>query len=670
MTTRSELSRRRSLQLLLGAPMLPLAGSVAAGLLEGARNTAHAASAFRTAKFVGMEPPTLADPTAMATTTVGSRLQVTLADGSVHDFKLAYEPFFTTGDMLPDGKGGTILAGGYLDIDNKPIVDRSVPGQERQVFSNSPDGTSLLSVPDARVAGVKGNPVFAVVQFEYTTANLAGDETYATLPSPIAVLTLDQDPTTGKLSLVKYQNVDTSGVHGLWISCGASLSPWNTHLSSEEYEPDAPSIAANKRFKAFSRNLYGNETKANPYNYGHIPEVTVLPDGTGTIKKHFNLGRISHELIRVMPDNRTVLMGDDATNSGLFLFIADRERDLSEGTLYVAKLNAPLVADPAAPPAPLSWIKLGHATSAEIEQLANSLTPDDIMTVHTSDPKDPSFTRILANGAANWVKVKPGMEKAAAFLETHRYAYLMGGSMGFTKMEGTTVNRQDKVAYSALQNMVDSMVKGGRGWNAESNIGLDAAVNAGAILAHKLSGGQKDISGAAMDSEWVPVATGFLLVSKDTPADEMGNLAPVSMVANPDNLKFSETLRTLFIGEDSSQHVNNYLWAYNVDTKKLALLLSTPAGAEFDRAPRGGRAQWVDLHHVQFPARRRLAEVAARQGPGAARSSRSRELQKPLCGRGRLSDRRTDQSEARLTSANLQNMSKYSHCSHSVTSCW
>ena len=147
MTTRSELSRRRSLQLLLGAPMLPLAGSVAAGLLEGARNTAHAASAFRTAKFVGMEPPTLADPTAMATTTVGSRLQVTLADGSVHDFKLAYEPFFTTGDMLPDGKGGTILAGGYLDIDNKPIVDRSVPGQERQVFSDSPDGRPCCPSP-------------------------------------------------------------------------------------------------------------------------------------------------------------------------------------------------------------------------------------------------------------------------------------------------------------------------------------------------------------------------------------------------------------------------------------------------------------------------------------------------------------------------------------------
>ena len=26
-------------------------------------------------------------------------------------------------------------------------------------------------------------------------------------------------------------------------------------------------------------------------------------------------------------------------------------------------------------------------------------------------------------------------------------------------------------------------------------------------------------------------------------------------------------MRTLFIGEDSSQHVNNFMWAYNVDTK-------------------------------------------------------------------------------------------------------
>ncbi|HEY4161800.1 MAG TPA: hypothetical protein VGM59_01975, partial [Dongiaceae bacterium] len=36
----------------------------------------------------------------------------------------------------------------------------------------------------------------------------------------------------------------------------------------------------------------------------------------------------------------------------------------------------------------------------------------------------------------------------------------------------------------------------------------------------------------------------------------------------------------LFIGEDSGLHVNNFLWAFNVDTKQLTRLLSTPAGAE------------------------------------------------------------------------------------------
>jgi hypothetical protein len=39
-------------------------------------------------------------------------------------------------------------------------------------------------------------------------------------------------------------------------------------------------------------------------------------------------------------------------------------------------------------------------------------------------------------------------------------------------------------------------------------------------------------------------------------------------------------MRTLFIGEDSGMHVNNFLWAYNVDTKQLSRILSTPSGAE------------------------------------------------------------------------------------------
>lgn len=167
------------------------------------------------------------------------------------------------------------------------------------------------------------------MQFEYTTKDQAGASMYGKLPSPIAILTLDQDQKTGHLELKKYYNVDMSSAYGLWITCGASMSPWGTHLSSEEYEPDAFDQGigtALSTVTAYSQNYFGDSTTANPYNYGHLPEITVNKDGTGSVKKHFCLGRISHELVQVMPDNRTLIMGDDYTNGGFFMFVADKEK--------------------------------------------------------------------------------------------------------------------------------------------------------------------------------------------------------------------------------------------------------------------------------------------------------------------------------------------------------
>ena len=583
MSQSSLTTRRKALQFLAGVPMLPLGATAATSFLTacGGGDDGTTAS-FVSASFTSMAAPTLANATAMATTTVGSTLNIKLSDESVRSYQLAYQPFFVTGDMVSDGKGGTILSGGYYDINNKPIIDATVPGKERHYFSDAPDGTSLLTVANPTVTGIKGKAVFAVVQFEYTTWAQDGKTgMYGKLPSPIAVLTLDQDQSTGKLSLVKYHNVDTSKVHGLWITCGASLSPWGTHLSSEEYEPDAFSIASNDMFKAYSKNLYGDETKANPYHYGHMPEVTVNPDGTGSIKKHYCMGRISHELVQVMPDNRTALIGDDATNSAYFVFVADKEKDLSSGTLYVAKVGSGFSIDPSAnSSAALTWIKMGSATSAEIEQLANTLKPTDIMTVVSKDPADASYTKIVANGKTEWIKLNPGMEKAAAFLETHRYAAYLGASAGFSKMEGTTVNIKDKIAYSALQNCQDSMVVGNASNVLGNGISIPKQLKAGVVMALNLKGGQKDTSGAAINSEWMPVDTKALLAGEDIAADALGNTANPNKIANPDNLKFSEKMRTLFIGEDSGQHVNNFLWAYNVDTKQLSRVMSIPAGGE------------------------------------------------------------------------------------------
>ena len=198
------------------------------------------------------------------------------------------------------------------------------------------------------------------------------------------------------------------------------------------------------------------------------------------------------------------------------------------------------------------------------------------MDVKTADPKDASYTKIPFAGKTNWVKLKPGMEKAAAFLETHRYAALVGASLGFSKMEGTTVNAKDKIAYSAMSYIKDSML------NGSGDIKVQGP-QSGAVYALNLQGAQKDRTGVAIDSEWVPVdmAAPAALIGEDlaTP-DALGNISHADKIANPDNIKFSEKMRTLFIGEDSGRHVNNFLWAYNVDTQQLSRIMSCPAGAE------------------------------------------------------------------------------------------
>lgn len=616
------LSRRKALQFLSGAPLLPLGSAVSASTLLAAcggddNSTSVQPPAARpnyvSATFTGMAAPALGNPQAMATMSVGSRLTVNFDDQSQQEYVLGYQGFFNTGDSVDKTGGGKIVAGGYFDASGNPITTikaadgtaatldgyskASAPAEwtkAGQVFSDCVDGSSLL-----KVAGAPANTVHAVVQYEYNS------NAYGMLPSPIAVLTLNQDAATGKLTLKSYHNVNTfaNDAHGLWIPCGGSLSPWGTHLSSEEYHPDAFDQGDNQKLsvlKAFSQNAFGN-ANANPYWYGHLPEVTVKADGTADFRKYYNLGRYSRELVQVFPDQRTVLGGDDSNNGGLFMFVADKAGDLSSGTLYVAKYVTALNETSAGK---IQWIRLGHATSDEIKALANdaALTTvttnaagfkeNGIFASTTTNPNDASFTEIKLSGKSAWVRLKPGQEKAAAFLETHRYAALKGGSLVFNKLEGTTVNAKDKIAYSAVSGSTSTFVAGSThnkelplnapaGSVPVASLAGFAKSTAGYVLQHKLGGGQKDDTGAAIDSEWVPTQTSLLLAGEPLAApDSLGNTDAPGKISQPDNLKFSEKLRTLFIGEDSGQHVNNFMWCYNVDSGKLERVLSCPAGAE------------------------------------------------------------------------------------------
>jgi secreted PhoX family phosphatase len=386
-----------------------------------------------------------------------------------------------------------------------------------------------------------------------------------------------------------------AAVGGLWIPCAGTLTPWNAHLGGEEYEPDAKVFEA-KPLEAM--NLYfgtpgkkAAEGGANPYDYGHTVEVAVDKGGKTRVAKHYAMGRLAFELADILPDGRTAYIGDDGRDVGLFLFLADRRNDLSAGTLYAAQWRQTDAGNGGA--ADLAWIRLGHATDGEISRLIRGgIRFSDIF--ETSPQAAEGFRPVYVytgtggKTALEYLKPKPGMEQAAAFLETRRYAAYLGATTEFTKMEGQTHNAKGKKLYTALSYIEAGMLEGKNGERPRDDIRLAGdpkALACGAVYQSDLQGGVKDSEGRPIQSEWVAVSMKALVMGAKKPADQTAygkyDHCDTDKVANPDNLKYSAALDTLFIGEDSGNHLNNFLWAYRVGDGRLTRIASAPVGAEW-----------------------------------------------------------------------------------------
>ena len=530
-------------------------------------------SKIESVRFNGMEAPATIDE--MVKTYTNATVDVKYINGKVKTFPLTYNYLFKSEDKVATVNSEKIPAGTPIDVNGNPIKDPSSTNGGYFV-SDAPDSNSLLMPINGKL--------YMVTHYEYQTIDAAGNSAYGLVPASMSLTEMEQDKKTGELKPVNVEKIDFSAVNGLWIPCNGSLSPWNTHLGSEEYEPDArqfadPTSKTRSQVESFAKFYFGDETKANPYFYGYTPEITVDKNGKASVVKHYSTGRFSHELAKVMPDNKTVFYGDDGGNTGMFMYVADKKKDLSAGTLYAAKFKQTGTENGGS--GDLEWINLGHASNNEVKAIIDSgITFDDIF--ETSDVPAEGFTAIkqYSYGKTEYLKLKPGKEKAAAFLETRRYAALLGATTEFNKMEGIALNEKDKKVYIAISDQSKSMEKDSTGKDPADHIQLPK-IKAGVTYQLDLQGGQKDSDGNVINSSYVAPSMSGLVVGEDLPvADAYGNTANVDKVASPDNLSYSEATRTLFIGEDSGAHTNNFVWAYNVDTKELARILSVPAGAE------------------------------------------------------------------------------------------
>ena len=552
-----------------------------AGLLALAGSGTQAAQIDKVV-FVGMPAPQTAEE--LSSTYSTAKVRIVHADGSSATMPLTYHSLFTNLDKVGSSQHA---AGQLYNAKGEPLMDPM--GQP--VIAETPDANSLLAIPKAGRTADGRDKLFLVTHFEYDwllsdgSAAKKAKDWYKRLPMSMTLTTIAQDG-QGTLAAIDQKPIDFSGVQGLWIPCAASQTPWNTHLAGEEDYDLFKRKQADKAIQGMSQ-LYLGGKPANPYRYGHITEVRVTARGGTVVEKHYSMGRAAWEKAEVMPDQRTVYMGDDGAYTGLFMYLADRAGDLSAGTLYAARWEQQDDRDGGR--AGLQWIRLGHASDAELEALLDKEAFSggkssifDFADVKDGKvaPKGYSAIRAGLKKTTEYVKLKPNKAKAAAFLDSRRYAAYKGATTEFNKMEGVAVDADRKQLYIAMSYIEHGMTAQDGGPKDDIRV---AELKAGGVYRLKLTGGQKDSDGHAIRSRWVAADMAGVpeLMGVDlAQADALGNTADPERIANPDNIVFSEKLRTLFVGEDSGTHSNNFLWAYNVDTHKLSRILSIPMGAE------------------------------------------------------------------------------------------
>ncbi len=136
MTQALDPSRRRALKFLSGVPMLLIATTLGGTSLLAACGGGDIGpitppATFVSAKFSSMAAPSLANAAAMATTTVGSTLRHPAFRRQDAELQAGLSAVLHDRRHGADGKGGNVLAGGYYDINNQPIIDNTVAGKER-----------------------------------------------------------------------------------------------------------------------------------------------------------------------------------------------------------------------------------------------------------------------------------------------------------------------------------------------------------------------------------------------------------------------------------------------------------------------------------------------------------------------------------------------------------
>ena len=497
-----------------------------------------------------------------------------------------YKLLLRSGDAVGPGVFGRLV-----DQNLEPLFESD--GSER--ISNYADFSSLLPV---------GERLFQVTQFEE-------------IPAAMYLTELAQDRETGELEAISTEPIDLSSIHGLWNPCAGSVTPWNTHLGSEEYPADARASEGAAAFIAFESrerammSFFGLDAASSiddirsvfsTYRYGYPVEIAVTQDGHTSATKHYALGRRALELAYVMPDRKTVYMTDDGANDGFYMFVADEPGDLASGVLYGLQWNQTSPDGAPNATADAVWIDMGHGSSSEIAAALDAgVAFSDLFEAVSPIPAEgcaADFRPVNTETGAECLRLHTGETEAdtnrirmlASRLKSRRYAAYVGATTEFRKEEGLAFDPVSRTLFIAFSEQQWGMEAREPYWDAGGPDHVRVAKNhCGAVYALDLApdrviGSDYVAQNLRALLEGVPHYTEVngAKVSKYAPDGPFaGNLCSVNGIANPDNMTFIPGFDTLIIGEDSFDgHRNDLVWAFDLLTRKLTRIESTPYGAE------------------------------------------------------------------------------------------
>lgn len=521
---------------------------------------------------------------------VSKSLNVVDDKGVSKSFPLTYKTILHGGEKINNQVFAQII-----DKDGNPIL----MADGSSFISNNPDANSILKIKDKN---------YLITNFEEQPGEL-----YKTELSVKNNLIIPKSTTP----------IDFKEIGGTITNCAGSRTSWNTHLGGEEdynlntryadkaspyyieCERDNKNLYNGNNILGIANNFcasvagmqkYLKDTQINdngyngefftPYNYGYIIEVEMKDDGTSKSAKHYVTGKYTPELAVNMPDKKTFYMSDDGNAKGLYKFVSDKPIDKFKenwsGTLYAAKLKQITAVN--AGSFKVTWVKLGKSSDNELQKLiAKKLKISDIFDIKQSQNRlcKSSYTKVYEDGAIECLKLKldsqrskyfednEAVKTAAAFLETRKYSAYLGATIELNKEEGLTYDKDKNILYLAMTQIANSMENNYDNNETTNDVRLDKNI-CGAVYALSLD---KKYNVHAMN----PLLVGKPLSADSKYADEYACYP--DKIANPDNILYLGS-NSLLVGEDTTSHVNNFLWIYNTISKKTTRIASLPIGAE------------------------------------------------------------------------------------------